>query len=165
MQAGTGQEATNINLGFIQFTLTSYYAWTEFLPQEPNEQLISNFTINPGDEIFTEVSVGGNGTGCIAARGVFRAVLHDEPDYRCVRVGCNTRRAAITVNGREALWIMERPTVGGSLPDLANYDSAVMYNASARKANSPRNHGYVPDLEQRQQARTRWSMAMTPCRR
>ena len=45
------------------------------------------------------------------------------------------------VNGREAVWIMERPTVGGSLPDLANYDSAVMYNASARKANSPRNHG------------------------
>ena len=60
VQAGTGQEATNINLGFIQFTLTSYYAWTEFLPQQPNEQVISNFTVNPGDEIFTEVSVSGN---------------------------------------------------------------------------------------------------------
>jgi hypothetical protein len=50
------------------------------------------------------------------------------------------------VSGREAVWIMERPTVSGSLPDLANYGSAVMYNASARKANSPRYQGFMPYL-------------------
>jgi hypothetical protein len=30
---------------------------------------------------------------------------------------------------------MERPTVGGSLPDLADYNSATMFNAVARKTN------------------------------
>ena len=36
--------------------------------------------------------------------------------------------------------------MGGSLPDLANYGSAVMYNASAHRVNSPRHQGYVPYL-------------------
>src|SRR5260370_31119446 len=58
----------------------------------------------------------------------------------------NTPRAPTSVSGREAVWIMERPTVGGSLPDLANYGSAVMYNASGRRENSPRHQGYVPYL-------------------
>ena len=50
------------------------------------------------------------------------------------------------MSGREAVWIMERPTVAGSLPDLANYGSAVTYNAFAREANSPRYQGYVAYL-------------------
>ena len=143
-QAGTGQEATNINLGFIQFTLTNYYAWTEFLPQEQNEQVISNVTISPGDEIFTEVSVSGN-DGVLSQDGAFgRFFIMNLTTGAYASI--STPRAAMTVNGREAVWIMERPTVGGSLPDLANYDSAVMYNASARKANSPRYQGFVPYL-------------------
>ena len=47
------------------------------------------------------------------------------------------------MSGAEAVWIMERPTVGGALPDLANYGSAVMSSASARKANAARHQGYV----------------------
>ncbi len=144
VQAGTEQEATNINLGSIQITLTNYYAWTEFLPQQPNEQVISNFSINPGDEIFTEVSVSGN-DGVLSLDGAFgRFFIMNLTTGAYASI--STPRAATTVNGREAVWIMERPTVGGSLPDLANYDSAVMYNASARKANSPRYHGFVPYL-------------------
>jgi hypothetical protein len=38
---------------------------------------------------------------------------------------------------------MERPTVGGSLPDLANYGSAIMSSASARKANAGNHQGYI----------------------
>jgi Peptidase A4 family len=144
VQAGTGQEATNINLGSIQITLTNYYAWTEFLPQERNEQVISNVTIHPGDEIFTEVSVSGN-DGVLSLDGAFgRFFIMNMTTGAYASIA--TPRAAMTVNGREAVWIMERPTVGGSLPELANYDSAVMYNASARKANSPRYHGFVPYL-------------------
>jgi hypothetical protein len=144
VQAGTEQDATNINLGFLQLTLTNYYAWTEFLPQQPTEQVISNFTINPGDEIFTEVSVGG-ADGSLSLTGPFGRFLImnlTTGGYTFV----NTPRAPTTVSGREAVWIMERPTVGGSLPDLANYGSAVMYNASARRVNSARHQGYVPYL-------------------
>src|SRR5207237_7700877 len=118
LQAGTEQDATNINLGFLQLTLTSYYAWTEFLPQQPTEEVISNFTINPGDEIFTEVSVG-NADGGLSLTGAFGRFLImnlTTGGYMFV----NTPRAPTSVSGREAGWIMERPTVGGSLPDLAN---------------------------------------------
>ena len=143
-QAGTEQEATNINLGFIQFTLTNYYVWTEFLPQQPTEQVISNFAVSPGDEIFIEVSVGG-ADGALSLNGEFgRFFIMNMTTGAYASV--STPRAPITVSGREAVWIMERPTVGGSLPDLANYGSAVMYNATARKANSPRYQGYVPYL-------------------
>jgi hypothetical protein len=144
VQAGTEQDATNINLGFLQLTLTSYYAWTEFLPQQPTEQVISNFTINPGDEIFTEVSVG-NADGGLSLTGAFgRFLIMNLTTGAYTFV--NTPRAPTSVSGRVAVWIMERPTVGGSLPDLANYGSAVMYNASARRVNSPRHQGYVPYL-------------------
>jgi hypothetical protein len=144
VQAGTEQDATNINLGFTQFTLTSYYAWTEFLPQQPTEQVISNFTINPGDEIFTEVWVGtgDNEPSLSGASGRFFIMNLSTGGFASI----STTRAPTSVSGREAVWIMERPTVGGSLPDLANYGSAVMYNASARKVKSPRYQGYVPYL-------------------
>jgi hypothetical protein len=152
VQAGTEQEATNINLGFIQFTLTSYYAWTEFLPQQPTEQVITNFTINPGDEILTEVWVGtgDNEPTLSGAYGRFFIMNLSTGGFASL----STPRAPTSVSGREAVWIMERPTVGGSLPDLANYGSAVMYNATARKVNSPRYKGYVPYLGARNKQET-----------
>ena len=152
VQAGTEQEATNINLGFIQFTLTNYYAWTEFLPQQPTEQVITNFTINPGDEILTDVWVGtgDNEPSLSGAYGRFFIMNLSTGGFASL----STPRAPTSVSGREAVWIMERPTVGGSLPDLANYGSAVMYNASARKANSPRYKGYVPYLGVRNKQET-----------
>jgi hypothetical protein len=39
---------------------------------------------------------------------------------------------------------MERPSLGPALTDLADYASARMFNAYARKANSARHRGYVP---------------------
>ncbi|MDQ6916584.1 MAG: G1 family endopeptidase [Pseudomonadota bacterium] len=144
VQAGTEQEATSINLGFVHFTLTNYYAWTEFLPQQPTEQVITNFTVSPGDEIFTEVWVGtgDNEPSLSGASGRFFIMNLTTGAFASI----SAARAPTTVSGREAVWIMERPTVGGALPDLANYGSSLMYNASARKANSPRYQGYVPYL-------------------
>ena len=152
VQAGTEQDATNINLGFIQFTLSNYYAWTEFLPQQPTEQVIANFTINPGDEILTEVWVGtgDNEPSLTGPSGRFFIMNLSTGGFASL----STARAPTSVSGREAVWIMERPTVGGSLPDLANYGSAVMYNASARKVNSPRYQGFVPYLGARNKTNT-----------
>jgi hypothetical protein len=39
------------------------------------------------------------------------------------------------IGGSEAEWIMERPTVGGSLPDLADYNYTFMYDAYALQSN------------------------------
>ena len=44
-----------------------------------------------------------------------------------------TPRGTTNVGGSEAEWIMERPTVNGSLGELANYNSARMSNAYARQ--------------------------------
>ena len=47
------------------------------------------------------------------------------------------------VSGSEAVWIMERPSVNGALPDLANYGNATMFNASARTASASGGQGYI----------------------
>jgi len=132
VQAGTEQEITNINFLWFNITFTNYYAWTEFLPQQPTEQVISNFTVNPGDEISCSVSMGGNFIipYLSGPDGIFIIDDVTRGEYTSVA----TPRGTTNVGGSEAEWIMERPTVGGSLPDLANYGVAFMWNASALSA-------------------------------
>jgi hypothetical protein len=146
VQAGTEQDSMNIWLPYVgELTLSRYYIWTEFLPQQPTEQIITNFTVSPGDEILTEVWVGRSDdepslSGAFGRFFIMNLSTGGFADF-------STPRGSTTVVGREAVWIMERPTLAGNvLPDLAKYDSAVMYSASARKANSPRYQGYVDYL-------------------
>lgn len=142
VQAGTEQE--NYNFLSVRFSLSIsvYSAWTEFLPQQGTEQQIANFPINPGDEIFCEVWVGNAGSGptLSGALGVF--LLENLTTSEAVAV--DTRVGTTVVGGSEAVWIMERPSLGTALTDLADYASARMFNAYARKANSPPQRGYVP---------------------
>ena len=142
VQAGTEQESINISFTFFNITFSTYYGWTEFLPQQSTEQRITNFPINPGDEIFAEVWIGNPGSSptLSGAFGVFLLENLTTSQYTSIYTPVGSTR----VGGSEAVWIMERPTVGGNLPDLADYGSATMLNAYARKANSPRGTGYVP---------------------
>ncbi len=142
VQAGTEQDSLNIDVLFLNITLSSYYAWTEFLPQQPTEQVITNFVVNPGDEILTDVWLGNAGSGPTLS-GAFGFFLIMNLSTG-VTASYSTPVGSTKVGGGEAVWIMERPTLSGNvLPDLADYSSAVMYNAMARKANSPRHQGYV----------------------
>jgi hypothetical protein len=141
VQAGTEQECTNFNFWFINITSTTYYAWTEFLPQQPIEQVISGLTVNPGDQIFTEVWMGNAGSSPTLSGvfGIFLVMNLTTGTYSQIY----TPVGSTSVSGSEAVWIMERPTVGGALPDLANYGTALMFNASARKANASGGQGYI----------------------
>ena len=141
VQAGTEQDCFTLDFLFFRLTLTNYYAWTEFLPQQPFEQVITNFAVRPGDEIFTEVWIGNAGSAPTLA-GAFGVFLIMNLTTG-VSASIYTPVGATRVGGSEAVWIMERPTVGGALPDLADYRSAVMSNAYARRANSARGQGYV----------------------
>jgi Peptidase A4 family len=140
-QAGTEQEIQDIDIFGIHFDFTNYYAWTEFLPPQGTEQVLPNFSVAPGDLMFTEVWVGNSGSSptlsglyAIAfvediSRGEYTTV------YNCRGLwlfGC-TNIAQTNIGGSEAEWIMERPTVGGSLPDLADYSYSYMYAAYAEK--------------------------------
>ena len=45
----------------IHFDFTTFYGWTEFLPSQAAETVLPNFTVTPGDLMFTEVWVGNSG--------------------------------------------------------------------------------------------------------
>ena len=141
VQAGTEQDSVNYNFLFVNITVSTYYAWTEFLPQQPTEQVISGLAVNPGDLIFTEVWMGNAGSSptLSGAFGIFLMMNLSS----CVSTSIYTPIGGTRVSGSEAVWIMERPTVAGSLPDLANYGSAIMSSASARKANAAPHQGYI----------------------
>jgi hypothetical protein len=142
VQAGTEQNNVTLILPFIgRLSLSSYYAWTEFLPQQPTEQVITNFPVRVGDEIYTEVSMG-DAAGDLSLSGIFgRFLIMNLTTGQVAQI--YTPRGSTIVSGREAVWIMERPKVGGSLPSLADYGSATIYYAEARRINSARHQGYV----------------------
>lgn len=141
VQAGTEQDSVNYNFLFINITVSTYYAWTEFLPQQPTEQVISGLVVNPGDLIFTQVWMGNAGSSPTLSGGFGIFLIMNLSTG--VSASIYTPVGGTHVSGSEAVWIMERPTVGGSLPDLADYRSAIMSSASARKANAARQQGYV----------------------
>ena len=66
VQDGTEQEITNIDFGWIAFNMTSYYAWTEFLPQQQSEQVIPYFTVNPGRPNVQRSLDRQSWCGCVA---------------------------------------------------------------------------------------------------
>lgn len=142
VQAGTEQENFSIQFLFFNISFSTYYAWSEFLPQQPTEQQITNFPVNPGDEIFVEVYVANAG-GSPNLNGFFGQFWIENLSNNHFTI-VYTPRGSTVVGGSEAVWIMERPTVGGSLPDLADYSSAIMFDAYARRNNSARHAGYVP---------------------
>ena len=142
VQAGTEQENYNFRFPWFSLSISVYYAWTEFLPQQATEQQIANFPINPGDEIFCEVWIGNAGSGPTLSGAFGVLLLENLTTSESTTV--YTPVGTTVVGGSEAVWIMERPSLGTALTDLADYASARMFNAYARKANSPRHRGYVP---------------------
>jgi hypothetical protein len=141
VQAGTEQDVTIFNFVFFNITSSTYYAWTEFLPQQPTEQVISGLKVNPGDQIFTEVWMGNAGSmpTLSGAFGVFLVMNLTNGSYSQIY----TPIGGATVSGSEAVWIMERPSLGGSLPDLANYGATLMQHAYARTAPASGGHSFV----------------------
>ena len=143
-QAGTEQEITDIVFFGIHFDFTSYYAWSEFLPPQATEQVIPNFAVTPGDLMFTEVWVGNSGQGPSLTGSYAIAFVEDisRSEYTTIYTcrglsifGVCLNIGQTNVGGSEAEWIMERPTVNGSLPDLANYNYSYMYDAYAFQTN------------------------------
>jgi hypothetical protein len=139
LQAGTEQD--NLTTGNV--SVSTYYFWTELLPQQTSEQVINGFTVNPGDEVLINVWVGtGNDAppSLSGTQGRFFIMNLRTGGFAQMGVDLGTT----VVGGSRAVWIMERPTLaGGTLPNLANYGSVVLYDASARRANSGRNEPYI----------------------
>jgi len=129
VQAGTEQQCLMMH----DLTFTSYYAWTEFLPQQPTEQVISNFSVHPGDLMYVSVWMGDNKSNLnLNGNGIFW--LSNLTTHQHTTI--TTLRGKTVVSGIIAEWIMERPTVNldathRGYSDLADYNSATMSSAYA----------------------------------
>jgi hypothetical protein len=128
IQAGTEQDAFNI----FGFTVSVYQVWTEWWPAQ-SQQFISNFPVNPRDEILTYVWLSHYST-----TDLFVAYIFDLTTSHYTAV--NTLVPTGKILGDTAEWIMERPyqqQPNGAIvyPDLADYGIAGMSNTEAVRVN------------------------------
>jgi hypothetical protein len=132
VQAGTEQDIKYFyypNFGGLYFT--NFYAWDEIVPNQPYEQVVSNFSVGPGDTMFSEVWLSVNADwGPSPTGGWANYFIEDisRNEYTTISVYMN----GLSVSGTEAEWIMERPLRNSSYyGDLANYGTAYMWDAYA----------------------------------
>jgi hypothetical protein len=62
VQAGTEQNIVNLDFFGKNWSFSSYYAWTEYLPTQQNEQVVIFFWVNPGDEMNVIIDTTGGFT-------------------------------------------------------------------------------------------------------
>src|SRR4029077_3860507 len=128
---------------------SSYDAWIEWYPY--SSQVVSNFPVNPGADIhaWTWVRDAAGHWDPAATVGWFYLWNATQNVY------CSTSTGAppgTVFNGHTAEWIMERPSVNGSVTSLAQYTSpASITNALAYDLNGV-SHQYSAD--------TSWNVTM-----
>jgi len=103
-----------------QTTETDYSAWYEWYPM--NATNITGLKIRPGDNMFVEVWSIATGAG-----GIFVVDL-DSQQYVTVNL---TAPAGVQSAGGSAEWIVECPSISGSLTTLTNYTSEYVSDAYA----------------------------------
>jgi hypothetical protein len=142
IQNGTEQDAF-----YFPFfgSLSSYYAWYEFYPDNGSTQF-ANFSVSPGDEIFSEswlcYNSSGQRFGCYFIEDLTKG------EVAPVKYELGSQPALF--RGNSAEWVLERPTVNGSLNPLPYYGSAYMTdefawdsNAGGWRAYTSENHAAV----------------------
>lgn len=131
VQVGTEQDAADFYtttgkccpVALIHVQAVTDYAFTEafddFTSLPKGEQVIPNLSVNVGDSIFAEIIVGNPNVTLLIenlSRSAYTTVL--------LPIGRD-------IGSYTAEWIMERPTVNGALPDLADYSLATLNSAFA----------------------------------
>jgi hypothetical protein len=128
---------------------SSYDAWTEWYPY--SSQTVSNFPVNPGDDIraWTWVRDSAGNWDPRATVGWFYLWNVTENVYAYLSTGAPP---GTVFNGHSAEWIMERPTVNGSLATLAQYASPAQLTGALAYDLNGVPHGYGAD--------TSWNVTM-----
>jgi hypothetical protein len=150
VQAGTNTDIINTTTDFASITMSSTYAWTMFYPLEKHLIEVAGFPVNPGERIFVEVWVTGNGLGPDAA-----FFLSNES--RGISHLITTPLAGTQLSLKQAVWIMERPALTAQpsgifgqynyLSFLSNYGSAFLSDAFAGRNDIPGAAGIVSYLD------------------
>jgi hypothetical protein len=138
VQAGTDQNTETI----FWVQASSYGAWTEWYPL--SSQSVSNFSVNPGDNIYCWVWVGNSAGSWTPSGGVGWFYLWNTTQNVATGYLSTAAPSGTVFNGHQAEWVMERPSINGSVSSLANYSSAKMYDAWAYDF-SYQTHYYTSD--------------------
>jgi hypothetical protein len=107
LQAGTETQITQV----LWFTITSVYTWWEWFPA--GEVAITNLPVSPGDVMYCLICVNSATSATVyfsnQATGVSTNFTITAP-------------SGTTLAGNVAEWVVERPTVGGNVAALTDYD-------------------------------------------
>ncbi len=117
-QIGTEQDVSN--------GTAHYDAWWEMYSSGKGqpEQVISGFTIKPGDSITASVTYTGSGN--------FVLKITDNTSKKSFTTTQNTTATqSPTASQNSAEWIVEAPTVGGRQASVADFGTITFTNASA----------------------------------
>lgn len=120
LQAGIEFDAYCLSILGVTSRASYYSAWYEWYPY--GEVRIGGFPIAPGDDLFVEVWHTSSTQGY--------AYLVNYNNNQSVIVGF-TAPPGYSLKGNSAEWVVERPTVGGSLATLTNYIMAPFWDAYA----------------------------------
>jgi hypothetical protein len=145
VQAGTEQQYFE----FPPFSFSNYYAFSELLPNQPTESVITGITVSPSNHIFTSVWIGDVYGDQEVNGGYGWFFMLNETTGQMAEF--ETPLGSTSFTGSEANWIMERPWVNGAISILADYDEAIMFSAEAGTTAGP----WVPYLASNT---TNWTM-------
>ncbi len=106
LQAGTETEIIDIGI----FSATQVYAWWEWYPA--GEVAISNLQVSPGDVMVCVICVNSTTS----------ATVYFSNESSSVNTSFTiTAPSGTTLAGNSAEWIVERPSVNGSITNLTDY--------------------------------------------
>jgi Peptidase A4 family len=107
LQAGTETEITEI----LWFNIANVYTWWEWFPA--GEVAITNLPVSAGDVMYCLICVNSTTSATVyfsnQSSGVSTSFTITAP-------------AGTTLVGNVAEWIVERPTIGGNVASLTDYD-------------------------------------------
>ncbi len=115
VQTGTGQQSVN--------GIVAYYAWYEFLPNRA--VIIPDFKVMPGDEVTASVKLAD------PAKNIWTVEFRD-----VTREATFSKNFVYRSSRLSAEWVVESPSINGSVTDLANFGSVTFSGCFATIANA-----------------------------
>jgi hypothetical protein len=111
-----GSESDEYQDGFGRF-VTQYYAWYEDLPSQRTEQFA--FSVNCGDQMYSDIYQ-------------YSSPIHMVIEDTTTGAYADKTNTNFS-NGSTAEWIVERPTVSGAFPGLADFNYVAFQGCKAAK--------------------------------
>jgi hypothetical protein len=124
VQDGTEQDCIDSGKGFM----TNYYAWTEAYPQQPFAQEV--FSVSPKDPMWVFVYVGDSNGNLDPMGGGYAWFIIQDQKTAQTSVTSLVLWNSFGFVGTSAEWIVERPIVSGYFPQLSDYGSVQMSDAT-----------------------------------